>query len=409
MPAGRVARVTSLAPDLLAASERHLADMVDLRHRLHRRPELGLHLPETQATVLDALDGLPLDITTGTGCSSVVATLEGGRPGRRVLLRGDMDALPMPEDTGLDFASEIPGVMHACGHDAHVSMLVAAARMLCERRDELAGEVRFMFQPGEEGFRGAGVMIEEGVLDGVDAAFAIHITPNVPSRMVVTRPGPLMASADEVFITVRGRGGHASTPHFTADPVPVACEIVLAIQTAVTRRVDAFAPAVVTIAKLEAGTATNVIPETAHASGTIRTVSEHTRAAVHADLVRLASGIAAAHGMEAEVRIEKGYPVTVNDADVAQLVLDVACELGLRNVEAPAPMMGAEDWSLVLQRVPGAMGFLGVCPPDVANARQAAACHSNVMRMDDEAMTAGAALHVAMAEALLAGRGLAAG
>ena len=391
---------------LLDTATTHLGDMIDLRRRLHRRPELGLQLPETQAAVLAELDGLPLEITTGTGCTSVVATLKGARPGRRVLLRGDMDALPMPEDTGLDYASEVPGTMHACGHDAHVAMLVAAARMLCARRDELAGEVRFMFQPGEEGYRGAGVMIDEGVTDGIDGAFAIHITPNVPSGMVVTRPGPFMASADELFITVRGRGGHASTPHFTADPVPVACEIVLAIQSAVTRRVDVFAPAVVTITTLESGTANNVIPEFAKVSGTIRALSEATRGAVHADMQRLATGIAAAHGLEAEVHIDTQYPVTVNDAGVAQLVLEVATELGVRNGEAPAPAMGAEDWSLVLQKVPGAMAFLGVCPPDIPDARRAPACHSNVMRLDEEAMRVGAALHVAMAEAMLAGRGL---
>lgn len=391
---------------LLDTATTHLDDMIDLRRRLHRRPELGLQLPETQAAVLAELDGLPLEITTGTGCTSVVATLKGARPGRRVLLRGDMDALPMPEDTGLDYASEVPGTMHACGHDAHVAMLVAAARMLCARRDELAGEVRFMFQPGEEGYRGAGVMIDEGVTDGIDGAFAIHITPNVPSGMVVTRPGSFMASADELFITVRGRGGHASTPHFTADPVPVACEIVLAIQSAVTRRVDVFAPAVVTITTLESGTANNVIPEFAKVSGTIRALSEATRGAVHADMQRLATGIAAAHGLEAEVHIDTQYPVTVNDAGVAQLVLEVATELGVRNGEAPAPAMGAEDWSLVLQKVPGAMAFLGVCPPDIPDARRAPACHSNVMRLDEEAMRVGAALHVAMAEAMLAGRGL---
>ena len=396
----------SLTAALLDDATGRLPEMVELRRHLHRGPELGLDLPETQAAVLAALDGLPLDISTGTGCTSVVARLRGDRPGRTVLLRGDMDALPMPEDTGVDYASEIPGVMHACGHDSHVSMLVAAARMLSARRDQIEGEVRFMFQPGEEGFAGAGVMIDEGVLDGVDGAFAIHISPNIPNRMVMTRPGPLMASADEVFITIRGRGGHASTPHFTADPIPVACEIVTAIQTAVTRRVDAFNPAVVTIAKLEAGTTTNVIPETATASGTIRTVSEATRSAVHADLARLAEGIASAHGMQAEVRIERGYPVTVNDAGVAAVVLEVAGEMGMRTLEAPAPAMGAEDWSLVLQRVPGAMAFLGVCPPDVPDARQAAACHSNVMRMDEDAMAVGAALHVAMAHALLAGRGL---
>lgn len=384
-----------------------LADMVELRHRLHRRPELGLQLPGTQAAVLAELDGLPLRIETGSTCTSVVATLDGAHPGPTVLLRADMDALPMPEDTGLDHASEVPGAMHACGHDAHVSMLVAAVRQLVARRDELQGRVRFMFQPGEEGFGGAQHMIDDGVLDGVDAGFAIHVTPNLPSGWIMTRPGPFMASADELFITVRGRGGHASTPHFTADPVPVACEIVGAIQTMVTRRVDVFAPAVVTIARIQAGTTTNVIPETAELSGTIRTVSEATRAGVHADLVRLAEGIASAHGMAAEVEVAPQYPVTVNHAGIAELALEVGGEVARRRgaVESPAPLMGAEDWSMVLQRIPGAMAFLGVCPPDVADPRKAAACHSNLMRMDDHAMTTGAAMHVAMAFALLAWAG----
>jgi amidohydrolase len=381
--------------------------MIDLRRRIHRHPELGLDLPRTQQTVLDALAGLPLHIETGTTSTSVTATLDGARSGPTVLLRADMDALPMPEDTGLDFASEVTGTMHACGHDAHVAMLVAAARRLCAVRDELGGRVRFMFQPGEEGHGGAGHMIADGVLEGVDAGFAIHITPNLPSGWVMTKPGPIMASADEVFITVRGRGGHASTPHFTADPVPVACEIVGAIQTAVTRRVDAFSPAVVTIAKIQAGTATNVIPEHATLAGTIRTVSEATRASVHEDLVRLAEGIAAAHGMGAEVEIVPGYPVTVNHAGVAATVLDVAEQVVDRGrvVEAPAPTMGSEDWALVLQRIPGAMTFLGVCPPDITDVRHAPACHSNRMRLHEDAMSTGAALHVAMAHALLSGRG----
>ncbi|QGG93754.1 M20 metallopeptidase family protein [Actinomarinicola tropica] len=398
--------MTLLDPSLAEDARSLLPDVVDLRRRIHRRPEIGLDLPVTQSAILEALDGLPLEVTTGTALSSVTATLVGARPGRRVLLRGDMDALVMPEDTGVDFASENPGAMHACGHDAHVAMLVGAARMLCARRDELEGSVRFMFQPGEEGSGGAVHMIDEGVLDGVDAAFAIHVTPNLPSGWVATRPGPLMASADEVFVTVRGHGGHASTPHFTADPVPVACEIVGAVQTAITRRVDVFNPAVVTIAQIQAGTTTNVIPETASLSGTIRTTSERTRSRVHEDLERLATGIAAAHGMEADVRIERGYPVTVNDADAAQLVLDVAPTVvaeGARVVEAPAPTMGAEDWSYVLQQVPGAMAFLGVCPPDIADPREAPACHSNRMRLDEPAMATGTALHAAMALRMLEG------
>lgn len=384
-----------------------LPAMVELRHELHRFPELGLDLPRTQARVLEELAGLPLAIETGTTCSSVVATLDGEYPGPTVLLRADMDALPLPEDTGVDHASTVPGVMHACGHDGHTAMLVGAVRHLIAHRDQLHGRVRFLFQPGEEGYAGAAHVIADGMLDDVDAGFAIHVTPNLPSGWVMTRAGAIMASSDQLHIVVRGQGGHASTPHLAADPVPVACEIVGAIQTAITRKVDAFAPAVVTISELRAGTASNVIPETATMSGTIRAVSESTRAQVHSDLVRLAEGIAGAHGMTAEARIDEEYPVTVNHPGVAQVVLDVAggVAAGGRVVEAPAPVMGAEDWSMILQRVPGAMAFLGVCPPDIARARRAPSCHSNRMRMHDDAMAVGAALHVVMAHALLEGRG----
>ena len=396
------------APDaILEDVDALLPEMVELRHGLHRFPELGLELPRTQATVLDALEGLALRIETGSTCTSVVATLDGEHPGPTVLLRADMDALPLPEDTGVDHASTVPGVMHACGHDGHTAMLVGAARYLATHRDQIHGRVRFLFQPGEEGYAGAAHVIADGVLDGVDAGFAIHVTPNLPSGWVMTRAGAIMASSDELHVVVRGQGGHASTPHLAADPIPVACEIVGAIQTAITRRVDAFAPAVVTISEVRAGTASNVIPETATMSGTIRAVSEATRAHVHTDLVRLVEGIAAAHGMTAEARIVEEYPVTVNHAGIAQVVLEAAGDVatGGRVVEAPSPVMGAEDWSMVLQRVPGAMAFLGVCPPDIAHARSAPSCHSNRMRMHDDAMVVGAALHVVMAHALLEGRG----
>src|SRR5690606_26729804 len=242
---------------LLARAGALLDDVVALRRDLHRRPELGLDLPETQARVLEALDGLPLAVATGERQSSVVADLDGERPGPTVLLRADMDALPVPEETGLDFASEVDGAMHACGHDVHTAMLAGAARLLAERRGDLAGRVRCLFQPGEEGHGGAAVALREGLLDGADGAdgaggaggaepvswaFAIHQSPSFPSGMVATRAGALLASADEIAVTVRGRGGHASMPHLSNDPVPVACEIVQALQTWVTRRVDVFHP-----------------------------------------------------------------------------------------------------------------------------------------------------------------------
>lgn len=381
-----------------------LDDAVALRRRLHQHPELGLELPETQAAVLEALEGLPLAVTTGTTTSSVVAVLDGDRPGPTVLLRGDMDALPMPEDTGLDYASTVDGVMHACGHDAHVAMLAGAAHLLAAKRGDLAGRVVFMFQPGEEGHHGAKHMLDEGLLaaaaDGaepVSMAFAIHQTPVIPSGMIATKGRALLASADELYVTVTGRGGHASMPHHAVDPIPIACEIVTAIQAMVTRRVDVFDPAVVTVSKIRAGTTSNVIPETAKLLGTIRTTSERTRNAVIDDLRRLAEGIAGAHGAEATVEIGFGYPVTVNDDGAAAFALDTA-RLLLGDgaaVEMPSPVMGAEDWSYVLQEVPGSMAFLGTMPSGVTG--PVAPNHSNRMVIDEGAMTAGIGAYAGVA------------
>ena len=390
-----------MSEELRAEATDLLDEAVALRRKLHRRPELGLELPETQAAVLDAVDGLGLEVAHGADTTSVVATLRGGEDGPTVLLRADMDALPVPEESGEAFASEREGAMHACGHDAHVAMLAGAARLLAARRDRLPGSVRFMFQPGEEGYFGALRMIEAGVLDDppVDAAFAIHVTPNLPSGWVGTKAGPLLASADAVSIRVGGKGGHASTPHFAIDPVPVASEIVLALQAFVGRRIDAASPAVLTFGRMAGGTARNVIPETVELDGTLRATSRRTRERAKEGIVRVARGVAAAHEAEVEVTIEDGYPVTVNDADLAASVLEVARDVtdGGRVVEMPAPTMGAEDFSYVLERVPGAMAFLGVCPDDIADARDAPSCHSNRMRMDEGAMATGIALHAAMA------------
>lgn len=402
-----------LADELLADADRLLPDTIALRREIHRSPELGLILPRTQELVLNALDGLAVDVATGDSVSSVVADMGGtdrSGDGPVVLLRGDMDALPMPEDTGLDFASAIDGAMHACGHDAHTAMLVGAARLLHERRSELPGTVRFMFQPGEEGFHGARYMIDEGVLDGerpngpaVDAAFALHVSPNLPSGSIWTRGGSLMASADVLQITVKGKGGHASTPYLANDPMPVAAEIVQALQVIVTRRINTFDPAVVTITKIRAGTTNNVIPETVKMEGTLRAVSEHSRAHAVEAMHRLVEGIASAHDMTADLHVEPGYPVTVNHEDDAAFALRVAGDLlgSERAGNMPAPVMGAEDFSYVLQRRPGAMSFLGACPPGHHPAR-AHACHSNRMVLDEEAMRAGIAMYAALALEYLA-------
>jgi hippurate hydrolase len=263
-----------------------------------------------------------------------------------------------------------------------------------------------MFQPGEEGHHGARYMIEEGVLDGdepVDAAFALHVSPNLPSGTIWTRGGSLMASADVLEIKVTGKGGHASSPYLANDPMPIAAEIVQALQVMATRRINTFDPVVVTITKIRAGTADNVIPETVDMLGTLRAVSEHSRAIAIDAMGQLVEGIAGAHGMRAELTVHTGYPVTINNDESASFALQVASDLlGADGAgQMPAPVMGAEDFSYVLQRRPGAMSFLGVCPPGEHPAR-AHACHSNRMMLDEDAMTVGAAMYAAMAIEYLA-------
>jgi hippurate hydrolase len=375
------------------------AEMTRWRRDLHAHPELGFQETRTSAVVAGLLEEFGCDeVHRGVGRTGVVGTLRAGRSARSLGLRADMDALPMREDTGLPFASEVEGAMHACGHDAHVAMLVGAARLLARRRATLPGSVLFMFQPGEEGYHGARVMIEEGLLDGEAppaGAFALHVAHRHPAGVVATRPGPAMASGDTIQIVVRGRGGHASAPHDCLDPIPIACEIVQAFQTLVTRRVNVFDPAVVTIAKIEAGSTRNVIPETASLLGTVRTVSEATRERVLDGVRRVAEGVAAAHGAEVSAELIRGYPVTVNDAGFAEFVLDTARELlgPERAHRMLHPIMGSEDFSYVLQRVPGAMANLGTRPdsgPVFPN-------HSNRMLVNEAALATGIAMHAAVA------------
>jgi hippurate hydrolase len=394
---------------LLDAARAILPDVTDLRRRLHRVPEVGLHLPETQAIVVAALREIGLEPVAGHSTSSVVATIEGSGPGRTILLRADMDGLPLAEETDLAFASEHHGRMHACGHDTHVAMLMGAARLLVERRADWRGRVLLMFQPGEEGVHGARYMLEEGLLEAAgdtppSGAFALHSMGMYPSGTINIRPGPMLAAGDTLRVTIEGRGGHASMPHRAVDPITVAAEMILAFQTMVGRRVDVFDPAVVTIAQLSAGTTSNVIAEQAYLEGTMRTVSEATRLAVRTEVHRVAEGIAAAHGARVNLTIEPGYPVTVNDPGFTGTVVDVARGLlGDDEVRImPAPIMGAEDFSYVLAQVPGAMAFLGARPPGV-DPETAPMNHSNRIVFDESAMSVGVATYVAVALQHLAG------
>jgi amidohydrolase len=395
---------TDITPRALrAAAEELLPWIIDVRRGLHRHPEVGLQLPWTQARVADELHALGLEPRLGAGIGSVTAEIRGGTPGPVTILRADMDALPLQEETGLDFASEAPGVMHACGHDTHVAMLLGGARLLIDRQADLRGRVLLMFQPGEEGYHGARAMLEEGLLDGIEPsdephAFALHIGTRYSTGTINLRHGPMLAGSDRIEITIRGRGGHASAPHLASDPITVAAELVLALQAMVTRRIDVFDPAVLTIARLSAGTTNNIIPETAVLEGTIRTVSDATREAMREHVRRVTSGIGAAHGVEAEVEIDPGYPVTVNDdavtADVRRLAVELAGDDAVSDLASP--IMGAEDFSYVLQRVPGTLAFLGARPPG-QDPEMAPMNHSNRVVFDEGAMALGAALYASFA------------
>lgn len=392
-----------LHPELLASANAIADDIVALRRAIHAEPELGLQTPLTQAKVRAALAHLPLEWRSGSSTTGEIAILKGGKPGHpgrnRVLLRGDMDALPMPEQTGLDFASTIDGRMHACGHDTHTAMLVGAAQILSARQAELSGEVMFMFQPGEEGHHGARFMLDDGLLGGTpddplpDAAFALHIMPNARHGLIAGRSGALMAAADQFEITVEGRGGHASMPHDTLDPVPAACAIVTALQAVVTRRFNAADAVVVTVTRLDAGTAHNIIPDHATLRGTMRTLSPENRQLVQHLMRETASGIAAAHGVTAKVEIAEGFPVTLCDERAVSLGRAVTHEmLGADSwKDLPAPIMGAEDFSYVLAKVPGAMFFLGVAPSG-EDWSQCCGIHSSRMMVDETALPLGTAI-----------------
>ncbi len=386
---------------LLSEADHLLPRVVDLRRRLHRFPERGNHLPITRSLVLEELADLPVEITEHQGTSGLAVVLRGDEPGPTVLLRGDMDALPVEEQTGLPFSSEHKGFMHACGHDLHTAMLAGSVRLLARHRKKLAGQVLFMFQPGEEGFFGARLMLEEGLLDtaGVPptGAFALHASNLYPSGTVWFRPGPQMAATDEVTITVQGKSGHAAAPHLSHDPVTVAAEIVMAVQAAVTRRINVFEPGVITFASFESGTTHNVIPATARLSGTIRALSAGTRTELLSILRRVATNISAAHALEAEISFGVGYPVTVNDSAFSNFVRRTARRtLGDQRVgEPPWPSMGGEDFSFVLDRVPGTIAYLGTTPPEGRPGR-VPGNHSNRVVFDEDAMAAGVALYAAI-------------
>ena len=374
-------------------------DIISLRREIHREPELGFDTRKTAEKVLTALDGLPLDVQTGVAENGLVATLKGGGEGPTVALRADMDALPIYEETGLPFASETDGKMHACGHDGHTSMLVGAARALCEDhlRERLNGTVKFVFQPAEEGGGGGQVMVEKGVADGVDSIFALHLWPGLEFGKAATKAGPIMAAADAFEMEIKGKGGHGAMPHMTVDAVAIAAQVVTVLQTVVAREVNPVEPAVLTVGEIEAGTAFNIIPETARLGGTVRTVDADLRQRMPERIEELARGVARGMRGDAELNYRFSYPVTRNDAGAAGLALNVAKELfgEDRAVEVEHPSMGGEDFAFFLEELPGAYIWLGV--GDVSG------LHTPRFAFDEEILPQGAALLTALALESLSG------
>lgn len=371
--------------------------LVSLRRDIHREPELGFDTGKTAQKVLNALERLPLEIQTGVAQNGVVATLKGAGDGPTVGLRADMDALPIHEETGLAFGSQTDGKMHACGHDGHTSMLVGAAHALSGMRDQLNGTVKFFFQPAEEGGGGGRVMVEEGVVDGLDSIFALHLWPGLEFGKVATKAGPIMAAADAFEMEIKGTGGHGAMPHLSADAIAIAAQVVTALQTIVSREVDPVQPAVLTVGQISAGTAFNIIPETVRIAGTVRTIDSDLREKMPERLEALACGVAGGMRGDAKLDYTFSYPVTRNDPESAKRALKVAGDLfGVENAtETPNPSMGGEDFAFMLEKVPGAYVWLGV--GDVPG------LHTPQFAFDEKILPRGAALLTALALESLSG------
>jgi hippurate hydrolase len=394
--------------ELAAEAANYLEPLRSIRRDIHRRPELGLDLPQTLDRVLESIDELGLETHRSATISSAVVRIVGDLPGPTVVLRADLDALALTEDSGEDFTSQIPGRMHACGHDLHAAIGVGAIHLLATHRDRLAGEVLFLFQPGEEGDNGADRMLEEGALDlahgELVGSYAVHVTTAAPSGLVATRPGPLMAGSATLDVTLRGAGGHGSAPHLALDPNQALAEVVTGLQTMVTRRFNAFDPVIVTVGWIRGGEegTNNVIPSTSSFGATVRTFSLESLAGIERYSRELVEGIAAAHGLTADVEFLSVTEPVVNAAEHAALAERVAVEMfgadGYR--ELPTPIGGAEDFAAILAAVPGAFVFVGACPPELDPAT-APYNHSNLARFDDSVLPAAAAYLAALAFARL--------
>lgn len=382
-------------------------ELVKMRRDLHRIPEVGLCLPKTATYVTGKLDAMGIPYTQSSKDSNIIATISGGCPGKTVALRADMDALPIQEETGVEYVSEHQGAMHACGHDAHTSMLLGAAKALKARQHELKGNVRLLFQAAEEQAKGAVSMLEMGALDGVDGVFGIHIgsiiSKDIPGGTVLSTPGCCMASCDRFVVHVKGIGCHGSTPEKGVDPINIAAHIVLALQAINAREFNACVPVVLTVGSIHGGHQYNIIPEEVTIVGTIRTLDADVRKIVARRIGEISSATASAFGGRAELEMDWGAPPVVNDPDMAALGARAAIEiLGEDQVisRVDYPNMGGEDFAYFLEKTPGALLFLSSVNPekntDIAH-------HNPKFNVDEDVLWIGSALYAAVAEKFLSG------
>ena len=343
-------------------AEKLYPEAVKMRRDFHRHPELGFKEVRTAKVVADYLRALNLEVTEGVGKTGVVAVLSGDRAGKTVALRADMDALPIQEETGLDFASEIPGVMHACGHDGHTAMLLQVAKLLSSMKSRLKGRVKFIFQAAEElSHGGATLMCQEGAVDDVDAIFGLHIWPTLETGHIGVLSGPMMASADYGYVTVKGKTGHGSQPHKAVDACVVAAQAILGIQTVVSRQIDALDPAVISIGSISGGTAANVIADEVKFAFTVRALSKENREKVPVLVERTIKGITESAGATYEFNYDYCLPPVINDSKAVALVEEVGKQLLGEDkvIRLSKPVMGSEDFSFFQEKVPGAYFFLG--------------------------------------------------
>ena len=380
-----------------AVPQNLFTEAVATRRDLHRHPELGFHEVRTAAIVATRLLEAGIDVHEGIATTGVIGVLRGAKPGRTIMLRADMDALPMPDEKDAAYRSTVDGVMHACGHDGHVATLLAAAKLIADRRDELAGTIVFCFQPAEEGLGGARVMVESGVLErfGVERAYGLHYYAGLPTGVVATRPGPFMASADAFDIEITGYGGHGSMPQLTIDPIAAAGQTIVALNQIIARRTAAIAPAVVSVCAVHAGSTYNVIPSTAHLKGTIRSFDEDLRATLKTQIHDVCVHACATVGATAEMTmVNDGFPVTANDPHQAAYVTSLAAKLfgEERSIEMSL-VMGAEDFSFFAQRVPACFFFVG----SNGGSSTAFMNHHGKFDLDERAIETGIAIMQAIA------------